>query len=59
MGSLTAFSAVWAQCTKATIPIVPIVVPSNVNFEAVDIAIGLNAYARDLPKNVRGLLEII
>lgn len=50
LGSLTAFSAVWAQCTKATIPIVPIVVPSNVNFEAVDIGVDLNAYACDLSK---------
>jgi hypothetical protein len=50
LGSPTAFSAVWAQCTKATIPIVPIVVPSNVNFEAVDIAVDLNAYANGQSK---------
>ena len=55
LGSLTAFSAVWAQCTKATIPIVPIVVPSNVNFEAVDIAIDSLAICQ----NGTALLETI
>lgn len=38
---LTAFSAVWAQWTKATMPIVPTIVPASVTLEAVDMIMDL------------------